>query len=163
MLFYLRENLFSDEVKRANWHYYEPKTLHDSSLSLSTHAIIANDIGDYDLSYKLFRECCDIDLGTNMNSSNHGIHAASLGGMIQCVMNGFGGVRVLDGLLRIEPNLPSNWHRLSFPLFWHGDKLMITVTDKTLVVENETRINGIIEFSAFGANYLLTEKTTIQL
>ena len=34
MLFYLLKNQFSDEIKKANWDFYEPRTLHDSSLSL---------------------------------------------------------------------------------------------------------------------------------
>ncbi|MGL6120777.1 MAG: hypothetical protein ACRC0V_09755, partial [Fusobacteriaceae bacterium] len=41
VLFYLLENKFSTDVKKANWDYYEPKTLHDSSLSLSTHCVLA--------------------------------------------------------------------------------------------------------------------------
>lgn len=163
MLFYLREDLFGKEVKKANWDYYEPKTLHDSSLSLSTHAIIANDIGDYDLSYDLFTKCRKIDLGQNMKSSDHGIHAASLGGMIQVIMNGFGGIRVLNGTLRIEPHLPKKWQRLQFPFNWHGDELRITVTQQTVTVENMTGSNETIEFQAFGASYLLSEKTTFQL
>lgn len=73
MLFYLRESLFSIEVKKANWDYYEAKTLHDTSLSLSSHAIIANDIGDKDLAYDLNTRCREIDLEQNMKSSDHGL------------------------------------------------------------------------------------------
>ncbi|MBC1514504.1 glycoside hydrolase family 65 protein, partial [Listeria booriae] len=45
ILLYLLENEFSPEVKQANWDYYEPKTLHDSSLSRATHSILASDLG----------------------------------------------------------------------------------------------------------------------
>jgi len=46
MLLYLLGDDFSQETKRLNWNYYEPRTLHDSSLSQSIHAILALDIDD---------------------------------------------------------------------------------------------------------------------
>ncbi len=161
MLFYLREDLFSLEIKRANWEYYEPKTLHDSSLSLSTHSIIANDMGNYPLAYELFTRCREIDLGQNMKSSDHGIHAASLGGLLQCVINGFGGIRVLHGVLRIEPNLPSDWSRLSFPFYWHGYRLEITIDSSGCVVTNKDYCGKTLTFEAWGESYELQESVKI--
>lgn len=46
IMFLLLEDQFSAEVKAANWNYYEPRTLHGSSLSLSTHCILAGDMGN---------------------------------------------------------------------------------------------------------------------
>ncbi len=135
VLFYLLENKFSQEVKRANWNYYEPKTLHDSSLSLSTHCILASDMDDRELAYQLFKQASRIDLGPNMKSSDHGMHTASIGGVWQSVVCGFGGVRMLDGKLRIHPKLPKQWRKLSFPIYWRGDRLEVTVTHESLVVK----------------------------
>jgi hypothetical glycosyl hydrolase len=56
LLLDLLEQLFDNDVKKDNWAYYEPKTLHDSSLSLSTHSILASDLGDKELAYKLFKK-----------------------------------------------------------------------------------------------------------
>ena len=101
VLFYLLEEQFSEAVKKASWSYYEPRTLHDSSLSLSTHSVLACDIGDVELGYQMFRKACGIDLSNeNPHSSDAGIHAASCGGLWQCVVYGFGGVRMLGGKLR---------------------------------------------------------------
>lgn len=163
MLFYLREDLFSHEVKQANWDYYEPKTLHDSSLSLSTHAIIANDLGNHALAHDLYVRCRDIDLGPNMKSSDHGIHAASLGGLLQAVMNGFGGLRILNGQLRIEPKLPDAWTGLTYDCHFHGDTLRITVTPHEMTVINLTKKSEVIEFVHKNTSYLLTERITINL
>ncbi len=138
MLFFLMENLFSLEVKKANWNYYEPRTLHDSSLSLSTHAILANDMGNQALAYELFGQQIRLDLGPNMKSSDDGIHAAAVGGTWQCVVYGFGGVRLLDGSLRIEPKLPKPWHRLRFTLLWHGQRLSVDITKDKMSITNET-------------------------
>lgn len=128
ILFYLLENLFSKEVKLANYNYYEPKTLHDSSLSLSTHCILANDLADSELAYDLFRRATEIDLGPNMGTSDHGVHAASIGGIWQCVVMGFAGVRMLGGELRIQPRLPEAWNRLAFNIHWKQQLLQVVVT-----------------------------------
>lgn len=128
MLFYLLENKFSKEVKVASYNYYEPKTLHDSSLSLSTHCILANDLGHKELAYELFSRAACIDLGPSMTTSDHGVHAAALGGIWQCVVMGFAGVRMLDGELRINPGLPDNWEELSFNIHWKGQLLSIKAT-----------------------------------
>lgn len=163
VLFLLLEGLFSEEVKKANWNYYEPKTLHDSSLSLSTHCTLANDLGDSELSYKLFKKACDIDLGPNMKTSDAGIHAASLGGVWQCVVNGFGGVRMINGNLRINPSLPSTWSKLNFPLNWHGDVLDICIENDKLTVINTTNNNEEIKFIHKNKVYTLKKEITIDL
>lgn len=138
ILFLLLEDMFSPEVKKANWNYYEPRTLHDSSLSLSTHCILAMDMKNADLGYELFQRACRIDLGENMKSSDEGIHSASIGGIWQSVVYGFGGVRMLNGKLRISPALPKEWSKLSFYIFWHGQKLLITATKEQVSIVNET-------------------------
>ena len=116
VLFLLLEELFPNQVKLASWDYYEPRCLHDSSLSLSTHSILASDIGDPELGYEMFRKACLIDLdNTNPHSSDAGIHAASYGGLWQCAVQGFGGLRMLGGKLRISPNLPKAWNKLFHP------------------------------------------------
>jgi hypothetical glycosyl hydrolase len=163
MLFYLRESLFSKEVKKANWHYYEPKTLHDSSLSFSTHAIIANDLGEYKLSHELYKKCREIDLGPNMISSDNGIHAASLGGLLQVILNGFGGIRILGDKLRIQPNLPSNWSKLQYVFMWHGTSLGVEITKQELKITREIDNEEDIDFVCFDRNYSLKDSITIKL
>lgn len=138
VLFFLLENEFSQEVKKASWEYYEKRTIHDSSLSLSTHSVLASDMGEKKLAYDLFRKASMIDLGPFMGSSNAGVHAASFGGVWQCVVYGFGGVRMLDGRLRIHPSLPEGWEKLSYTLMWKGQKLAVEVTGDTIQIKNLT-------------------------
>lgn len=158
ILFYLLENLFEKDVKIANFNYYEPKTLHDSSLSLSTHSVLANDLHLHDLSYSLFKKATQIDLGENMKTSDHGIHAASLGGVWQCIVNGFGGVRMLDGKLRVEPQLPENWDNLSFDMYWYGDKLTVDVNKESFTITNLTMKNSETTILNNGQEVTFTEK-----
>ncbi|MGL5357369.1 MAG: glycoside hydrolase family 65 protein [Cetobacterium sp.] len=162
VLFYLLENKFSTDVKKANWNYYEPKTLHDSSLSLSTHCVLASDMNDKDMAYDLFRRASEIDLGPNMKTSDHGIHAASLGGIWQCIVNGFSGVRMLGGELRIDPKLPENWNEVSFPLNWHGVNLKVTVDKEVLTVVRNSNSDVEVKFTVHGNEYILDKKIEIK-
>ena len=143
ILFLLLEDLFPANVKKANWDYYEPRTLHDSSLSLSTHAILAADMKDRDLATDLFNRCVKIDLGENMKTSDAGIHTASIGGIWQATVLGFGGVRMADGKLRINPKLPDTWNRLHFYIYWHGQKLSIDIDKQRLHIKNLTRTSTV--------------------
>jgi len=139
VLFLLLEELFPHQVKLASWDYYEPRCLHDSSLSLSTHSVLASDIGAPELGYEMFRKACLIDLdNANPHSSDAGIHAASYGGLWQCVVQGFGGLRMLGGKLRISPNLPRAWKKLSYTLLWKGENLAVTVTPGAVEIVNQT-------------------------
>lgn len=149
VLFFLLEDIFPQEVKKASWKHYEARTLHDSSLSLSTHSVLACDMGEKAMAYDLFRRAASIDLGPFMGSSNAGIHAASFGGVWECVVYGFGGVRMLGGRLRINPSLPEGWTELSYTIIWKGQKLAVDVTKDAVNVENltgtkkvEIEING---------------------
>ncbi|MBR0159682.1 MAG: glycoside hydrolase family 65 protein [Oscillospiraceae bacterium] len=138
VLFFLLEDLFPAEVKKATWAYYSARTLHDSSLSLCTHAVLAADMKEKDLAYEMFVKSAEIDLGPVMTTSNAGIHTASFGGIWQGVVYGFGGLRMLGGKLRIDPILPDAWTGLSYTLWWKGQQLAVKVTKEALSVTNLT-------------------------
>ena len=161
MLLYQMENLFPPEIKKVNFDYYESKTLHDSSLSLSTHSILAGDLGDREMAYSLFRRACGIDLGPNMKTSDMGVHAASLGGIWQCVVMGFGGLRMLDGKLRIDPRLPAEWTELRFPFYWQGKRISAQVTQHMLRLRSDD--GNPVEFFTGGKLYTLTRDIDIEI
>lgn len=133
-LFLLLPDRFNDELMRANWNYYEPKTLHDSSLSLSTHVVLATRVGDLPLAMEMFTRAARIDLGPDMKTSDHGIHAASIGGIWQSVVLGFGGLRMENGELHIQPVLPPHWNRLAYPVVWQGNRLDVSVEGRKVRV-----------------------------
>ncbi len=162
VLFFLLEDQFTPEVKAATWKYYEQRTIHDSSLSLSTHAVLACDMGQTDMAYDLYQKAAMIDLGPFMGSSNAGIHAASFGGSWQCVVYGFGGVRMLGGKLRINPVLPDAWDRLSYTIIWKGQKLAVAVTKKEITIENLTSMMP-IELEVAGKERVVIGNLTVAL
>ncbi len=159
MLMYLLENKFSPEVKQANFNYYEARTLHDSSLSFSIHSILANDLGNRELSYSLYRQAATIDLGMNMKSSDHGIHGASLGGVWQIIVCGFGGLRMVGGKLRIEPKLPKEISQIIYPLYWKSNLLEVIVKHDILHIINKG--TEPVSFSHCGKNYQVNSNSDI--
>jgi hypothetical glycosyl hydrolase len=161
MLMYLLEHKFSPEVKLANFNYYEARTLHDSSLSFSTHSIMANDLGNSDLSYSLYRKAATIDMGMNMKSSDHGIHGASLGGVWQIIVCGFGGIRMVGGKLRIEPKLPDEITQIIYPLCWKGNLMEITVNHDILYVDNKG--TEPVKFSHLGKEFEVGSKSKLSI
>ena len=161
VLFLLLEELFPHQVKLSSWDYYEPRCLHDSSLSLSTHSVLACDIGDPELGYEMFQKACLIDLdNANPHSSDAGIHAASYGGLWQCVVWGFGGLRMLGGKLRISPNLPAAWKKLCYTLLWKGQKLNVTVTPKIVQITGEKQQEA-VTLEVWGQEYDFQEELII--
>ena len=92
---------------------------------------------DLQLSYDLFRKASEIDLGPNMKSSDQGVHAASLGGIWQIIVCGFGGLRMVGGKLRINPKLPPQVKSLRYPVTWKGNPLEVMVTKGSIIIENK--------------------------
>lgn len=135
LLLLLRDE-FTPEQQEANYAFYEARTLHDSSLSKSTHCVLAARLGLMDEAYRFYQSCAAIDLGPIMTTSDMGVHTASMGGIWQGAVNGFGGVSMRSGMPVIEPRLPESWTRLTFPLVIDGQKLKVTVTQTEVCVQN---------------------------
>lgn len=162
LLMLLFEDLFDRELKLKNFDYYEPKTTHDSSLSLSTHAILSADLGKLEQSYDFFNQAINIDMGEYMKSSDTGIHAASLGGIWQMVVFGYGGVRMVDAHLRIEPHLPKEWTALSYGFDYQGEEVHVEVAPHQLTLSKEDDGHP-INFLNKGQTYTLQNKLIISI
>jgi len=127
MLLYLLTELFSLKEKKRNYVYYEKRTLHKSSLSVCTHSIIASEIGHKEKAYLYFHNSLMTDLKNIHNNTADGIHAASLGGTWQIVINGFAGMRIKKKTIHFNPNLPTKWREIKFKMNWRGHILHISV------------------------------------
>jgi len=161
VLFYLLEDLFPREVKVSSFNYYEPRCLHDSSLSLCTHSMLSADVGNVDMGYDLYKKACLIDLDNRApHSSDAGIHAASCGGIWQCAVQGFGGLRMLGGKLRISPNLPEAWNALDYTAMWKGQRIAVHATADTVKLVNETGA-GPIDVEVWGKFYTFTDRLEV--
>jgi kojibiose phosphorylase len=115
------------DVRATNFRYYEPRTGHGSSLSPSIHALVAARLGDMALAERYLRQSAQIDLGNTMGNAAGGVHAAALGGLWQAIVFGFAGLRQRPDGIYLAPNLPPNWHQLSFPMQWRNNRLQVSV------------------------------------
>lgn len=163
LLMYLLEDQYTPAVKERCFKYYENRTLHDSSLSLSTHCILACDLGMMDLSKELFKRSLSIDFGPDSHSSDHGIHAASVGGLWQSVVCGYGGLRVVNGNLRINPRLPLGWNELTYNVMWKGEKISIHIDREHIeIVRSDAETKKIIA-TVSGKELELAGRTLVNL
>lgn len=159
MLLYLLKHKFSKEMIEKNWQYYEKRTIHDSSLSKAIHGIVALYFNNAAIAYEFFESASRIDLGENPESSNEGIHAASLGALWSMVIFGFAGITVSEKRLDIVPMLPKIWESLKFPFSWQGSDLIFHYTKKHFWIESQTK--DILDIYVNGKIYNVNTKITL--
>lgn len=127
---------FDEETIRINYDYYEPRTMHKSSLSPSMHSIMGLRVGDTKKAYKYFMKTVLTDLKDNQGNTQHGLHAAATGGSWQSAVFGFGGISVDDKQnLCFKPWIPDHWNGLSFKIYWRSNQLKIDITKKDVTIE----------------------------
>ncbi len=127
MLIYMLPDEFSAEAKKANFEFYEKRTMHKSSLSPAIHAIMGIETGDHSSAHRYFERSAFVDLRNNQGNTVDGIHIASAGGTWQSAVNGFGGFRVRHGEMTFNPWLPEEWKELTFAIRWRGSKLNVRI------------------------------------
>jgi len=120
---YLLEDNFTREEIQRGYEFYEPKTLHVSSLSYNTHSIVAAIIGHSREAYDYFRRAAGLDLDNLRNATKDGLHAAALGAVWQMAIPGFMGMRVREDHIYFQPALPEAWKQIRFPLQYRGWRL----------------------------------------
>lgn len=121
MLMFLFPHAYDLQTQRINFDYYEPRTLHRSSLSPSIHCMMGLRVGDSKRAYDYLRRSAFVDLQNNQGNTREGIHAASAGGTWQCIALGYCGMHIdVDGILAFRPQLPANWSRITFSLVREG-------------------------------------------
>jgi alpha,alpha-trehalose phosphorylase len=118
-------------TKRRSFDYYEPITVHDSTLSASTFAILAAEVGHPDKAQRYFHETLRVDLDDLHANVGHGAHMAAMGGSWLALAWGFGGLRVHDGRLGFDPILPPAWRGYRFGIVWHGRRIAVAVDAQT--------------------------------
>jgi trehalose/maltose hydrolase-like predicted phosphorylase len=118
---------FSPQDKARNVDYYEPRTVRDSSLSACIQAVLAAEVGHLGLAHDYTYEAALIDLHDLHDNTGDGLHIASLAGAWIALVSGFGGLRVTEGGLALDPALPAGINRLCFGLRWLGMRLTVEV------------------------------------
>lgn len=139
--FYLYYFDFSLETIQHNFRFYEPKTLHESSLSPFVHAILAARIGDITKAYHLFLHATRLDLDDYNNEINEGLHITSMAGSWLALVKGFAGMQILSDNLAFFPSIPEQWQKYTFRVNFRERTLYIEVTHTTIRIILKTGNN----------------------
>jgi maltose phosphorylase len=134
--FYFFEDDFDRETLRRHYHFYEPLTVHESSLSPCVHSILAVAAGLPDKAYEFYLRTARLDLNDINNDTRDGCHITSMAGTWMTIAKGFAGMRVRNQLLHFEPSLPAAWQRLAFQLRFRGNVLRIELRQGATRIEN---------------------------
>jgi kojibiose phosphorylase len=135
LLLVLLGDRYPRAVQEANFRYYEPLTVHDSSLSPPVHALLAARLGDLETAVRYLTEASTLDLDFEQGvTAAGGIHIATLGGIWQALVLGFAGMTVAGGEPRWTPRVPASWGSLRFRVRWRGRLLEVTATGDTATV-----------------------------
>jgi maltose phosphorylase len=133
---YVFENQFDTETIKRNFDFYEPMTVHESSLSACIHSIMASRIGSIEKAYELYLRTARLDLDDYNNEVGDGLHITSMAGTWLTVVEGFGGMRVGDGKVLLNPLIPSKWDSYTFHARFRGVLFRVTVTKNSVGVVN---------------------------
>lgn len=163
MLMNLLPNLFDKDVVKKNVLFYEERTIHDSSLSLCAHAIACAHIKEKDMAYDFFMKALEIDLDENPNDTTDGIHAASLGGILNCLIKGFAGVSHTADYIEFSPCLPDKWKKMTFTLSILQTDVKVIITSDLLSLTAVTPLSSTVEIKVGETIYKLDDEITIRL
>jgi trehalose/maltose hydrolase-like predicted phosphorylase len=146
---------FSQQVKQANWEFYEPRTEHGSSLSPCIYALVAADIGLPDWGYPYFMRTATVDLtGESKQYVGDlyigGTHPAANGGAWMAAVLGFAGLQFDGAAARLNPALPQAWKSVELPVILRGGSFRLRVSRDEITVTAADANSGSVAFMGFG-------------
>jgi len=125
--FYFFEDHFSEENLKKHFDFYEPITVHESSLSPCVHSIQAAKLGRMEQAYTFYLRTSRLDLDDYNHEVKEGCHITSMAGTWMSIVEGFGGMRVVEGKLSFTPQLPEQWNSFSFKINFRNQILKINI------------------------------------
>jgi maltose phosphorylase len=133
---YFFEEKFSKRTIEKNFDYYEPRTVHESSLSPCVHSILAASLDKEDKAYEMYLRTSRLDLDNYNNDTEDGLHITSMAGSWLSVIKGFAGMRVEGESLSFKPFLPKSWKSYAFNILHRGKLVRLKVQEHSIEVKN---------------------------
>ena len=129
---YLYYPHFNIDSIKSNFNFYEPRTLHESSLSPYVHSILAARIGDIDKAYNLLLHATRLDLDDYNNELSEGLHITSMPGSWLAIVQGLAGMQIENNMLSFKPTLPLKWNSYTFNLNYRKRVLKINIKKRLI-------------------------------
>ena len=133
MFLLLFNSAFSEEILRSNYEFYEPRCIHESSLSPSVHSILAEQLHRSQEAYDFFRFATRMDLDNYNRNSGEGLHTTSIAAAWMNIVYGFGGLRSDGEMLSFTPQIPGEWEGYSFRVVYKEEVICVSVDPKKAV------------------------------
>jgi len=146
--FYLFEDNFTLEQLEKHFDFYEPFTVHESSLSPCVHSIQASKLNRMEQAYTFYLRTSRLDLDDYNKEVEEGLHITSMAGTWMSIVEGFGGMRIVEDKLSFIPRIPKQWKAYSFKINFRKRIFKITITHQETIFELESnedtsiRVNG---------------------
>lgn len=141
--FYFFEDHFTSDELEKHFDFYEPFTVHESSLSPCVHSIQAAKLNRMEQAYIFYLRTSRLDLDDYNKEVEEGLHITSMAGTWMSIVEGFGGMRMVDDKLSFVPRIPDQWKRYSFKVNFRKRILNISVGQDGIAFE----LNGKEEMS----------------
>ncbi len=136
---YFFEDRFSNIKLQKHFDFYEPLTVHESSLSPCVHGILASKLEMKEKAYEMYLRTSRLDIDDYNHEVHEGCHITSMAGTWLSVVQGFGGMRNFNDTLTFNPTIPEQWKSYSFKINYRG------ATVKVFKSHSETQYTNLSE------------------
>ncbi|AUC78978.1 family 65 glycosyl hydrolase [Nonlabens sp. MB-3u-79] len=126
--FYFFEDHFTKEQLSKHFDFYEPLTVHESSLSPCVHSIQAAKLDRMDQAYEFYLRTSRLDLDDYNKEVEEGCHITSMAGTWMSIVEGFGGLQIIDDKPSFTTKLPQQWTGFSFKINFRHQIIEVQVT-----------------------------------
>ena len=141
--FYFFEDHFTKDELEKHFDFYEPFTVHESSLSPCVHSIQAALLDKIDMAYMFYLRTSRLDLDDYNKEVEEGCHITSMAGTWMSIVEGFGGMRIKNDVLHFSPKIPKEWKAYSFKINFRNHLLKVSVShsETTFSLEGKTALS----------------------
>ena len=141
--FYFFEDHFTKAELQKHFDFYEPFTVHESSLSPCVHSIQAALLDKMDMAYTFYLRTSRLDLDDYNKEVEEGCHITSMAGTWMSIVEGFGGMRVKENTLHFSPKIPKEWKGYSFKINFRNQILKVSVGlgTTTFALEGDSQLS----------------------
>lgn len=159
---YFFENKFSKVALEKHFDFYEPLTVHESSLSPCVHAILAASIDRMPKAYEQYLRTARLDLDDYNHEVDEGCHITSMAGTWLSIVQGFGGMRIWEnGTLTFNPQIPNEWKSYSFKINFRNSILKVYKSQTETKFFNES--GSVVKINVLGTDYLIAANSEITI
>ena len=125
MFMLLFNSQFTEEELKNNYEFYEPRCIHESSLSPSVHSILAAQLGKEEEAFDFFKFATRMDLDNYNRNSGEGLHTTSIAAAWMNIVYGFGGLRADGDMLTLAPSIPKKWDGYQFHIVYEDEIICV--------------------------------------